>query len=95
MAAKYNFIDRNRRPADLEVVLSFICPHTKKSYVLVKNKTKIFSANSKYENLDIMEISSHTGNNLTLRAVASNEWDIVKDFFYKNICGRIKSNVAY
>lgn len=90
-----NFIDVNRNSANLELVVSFICPETKKSYVVVSNKEKIFDQYSKYENLDMLEIYSHTGNNIVLKPVEKSEWNTAKDFFYKNVCGRIKTDTVY
>ena len=93
--AKNSFIDLNRNSLGLELVLSFICPETKKCYVVISNSNKIFDPSSKYENLDVLEVASHTGSNIVLRPVPPQEWNIVKEFFYQNICGSIKSNVVY
>ena len=93
--AKNVFIDINRNPLNLELVLSFICPITQKAYVLVDNKNKVFSPLSKYENLDMLEINTHTGNNIILKQIEASEWDVVQDFFYKNICGRVKTDTIY
>ncbi len=89
------FIDLNRGEANLELVVSFICPETKKSYVVVSNRNKIFDKSSKYENLDVFEINSHTGNNIVLKNVESSEWNTVKNFFFKEICGRIQTGTVY
>jgi hypothetical protein len=92
---KNSFIDMNRNSLNIDLVLSFICPETKKCYAVINNGNKIFDKSSKYENLDVLEIASHVGNNIMLKPVEPSEWGTVKDFFYQNICGNIKSNVVY
>lgn len=93
--AKNNFIDMNRNSLDLNLVLSFICPDTKKCYAVISNENKIFDKSSKYENLDVLEVASHNGNNMVLKAVNADEWPVVKDFIFNKICSNIKSDVVY
>ena len=84
------FLDIDNNELNLKFVASFFCSQTKKSYVIIDNQEKIFSSNSSYNNLDVLEIESFSGKDIKLKEIPEEEWEIVKNFMYENIFGKIK-----
>ncbi len=87
----YLFFDMDNNSLDLRLIASFNCPATKKNYVIVDNQNKIFNSSSNYNNLDVLEIASFTGNDIKLREIPEEEWENVKNFIYEAIFGKIKT----
>lgn len=84
------FLDTDNNELNLKLIASFFCSQTKKSYVIIDNQEKIFSSNSSYNNLDVLEIASFSGKDIKLKEIQDDEWEIVKNFIYENIFGKIK-----
>ena len=87
----YLFFDMENNSLNLRLIASFNCPSTKKNYVIIDNQNKIFNSSSNYNNLDVLEIASFTGNDLKLKEIPEEEWQSVKNFIYEGIFGKIKT----
>ncbi len=87
----YVFFNLNNEQLNLKLIISFYMTSTQKTYVVVDNQNKIFNSASNYNNLDVFEISSFSGNNIILSNISENEWTIVKNFMYDNIFAKIRT----
>lgn len=83
------FYDKENNELDIKLILSFTCPDTKKNYVIIDNQEKIFNKFSNYNNLDIFEITSHSGNDIKIQKIPDEEWPVVQNFVFNTICNRI------
>lgn len=68
----------DKKLQNMSLVFSFICNETGKSYVAINNKNDIFEANSRYANLDILEIIKEKGSTVYVSDIPDKDWDIVK-----------------
>ena len=87
----YLFFDIENNSLNLRLIASFSCPTTKKNYVIIDNQNKIFNNSSNYNNLDVLEIASFTGNDIKLKEIPEEDWQSVKNFIYEQICAKIKT----
>ena len=69
-------IDKER--LDMDLIFSFTCQETGKNYVAINNNDDIFEQNSRYANLDILEIIKEKGNTVYVSDIPDDEWDLVK-----------------
>jgi uncharacterized protein YrzB (UPF0473 family) len=86
------FFDKNNNKLNINLVLSFSCPETKKDYVIINNQEKLFNSASNYNNLEILEMASHSGSNIKLQEIPDSDWQAVQNFVFENICGKIKTS---
>lgn len=63
---------------NMEIIFSFTCNENGKNYVAINNKNYIFEDNSRYANLDILEIVKEKGSTIYVSDIPDEEWDIVK-----------------
>ncbi len=63
---------------NMEVIFSFTCTENGKNYVAINNKNYIFEDNSRYANLDILEIIKEKGNTIYISDIPDEDWDTVK-----------------
>ena len=55
-------INTKKEPLNMELLFSFTCKTNGKNYVAINNKDDIFEPNSRYANLDILEIVEERAN---------------------------------
>ena len=75
---KITIIDNNGNIIDAEFILSFHCKSTLKNYIVIDNKNKIFEKNSKYNNLDILEITKESASEIFVSNIPDSDWNEVK-----------------
>lgn len=75
---KIRILNAEGKPLNMELSFSFNCKENGKTYVAINNKEEIFEKNSRYANLDILEIIKEKGNAIYVTDIKDEEWDIVK-----------------
>lgn len=73
-----SIINVKKEPLNMEFLFAFTCKTNSKNYVVINNKDDIFEANSRYANLDILEIVETRGTILIVSSIPENEWPEVK-----------------
>lgn len=73
-----------------DVVAVFTCAKNNKEYVALNNGDLVFSQDSSYNNLDILEIIKEENNTFFVSNIPDNEWDAVKDTLINEIFAKIK-----
>ena len=63
---------------DMDFLFAFTCKSNGKNYAVINNHEEIFENNSRYANLDILEIIETRGTILIASAIPENEWPEVK-----------------
>ena len=61
-------------------------------YIAIDNSDLVFSENSSYNNLDILEITKEENNKYFVSNIPENEWEAVKNTMIQEIFSKIKSN---
>ncbi len=77
--------DMHGNEVNAKLIFSFICPETQKKYIAIDYKKQIFEKNSKYNNLDILEVVKEARNKVLVTNINENEWDIVRDSLQNRI----------
>ena len=70
--------NQNLEELSVELIFSFFCKETQKSYVAVDNKKKLFEDNSTYNNLDILEIKKQDSKHVLVSNIPESDWEAVK-----------------
>lgn len=73
-----------------DVVAVFTCAENNKEYVALNNGDLVFSKDSSYNNLDILEVIKEENNTFFVSNIPDNEWDAVKDTLINEIFAKIK-----
>lgn len=68
----------DKKVLNIDLVFSFTCPENGKNYVAINNNDDIFEKNSRYANLDILEIIKENGHTIYVSDIPDNDWDLVK-----------------
>lgn len=66
----------NRINANL--IFSFFCKETQKKYIAIDYQKQVFEKNSRYSNLDILEVLKEEKNRVFVSNIKENEWELVK-----------------
>lgn len=61
-----------------------------KTFVAVNNGDLVFSDDSSYNNLDILELVKEDGNNFYVTDVKQEDWDLVKQAIIDELLSKIK-----
>lgn len=75
---KITIIDNNGNIVNANTILSFHCKSTLKNYIVLDNKKDIFEKQSKYNNLDILEITKENSNEIHVANIPEEDWGKVK-----------------
>ncbi len=89
---KSSIVNYLGRPFKADLVFAFTCEETGKNYVALNNGDLVFSKNSSYNNLDILEIVKEDKNEYTVSNIPDNEWEAVQNTMINEIFGKIQSN---
>lgn len=74
---------------DMNVVFSFTCKENGKNYVAINNKDDIFEKNSRYANLDILEIIKVTAKAVYVTDIPKEDWNTVKHTLQYNVFAKM------
>lgn len=80
------------KPITADLVFSFTCEETGKNYVAVNNGDLVFSQNSSYNNLDILEIIKEQANRCYVGNIPERDWEAVQETMLNKIFAKIKLN---
>jgi len=74
---------------NMDIIFSFTCKDNSKNYVAINNKNYIFEKNSRYANLDILEIIKITQKAIYVSDIPVNEWNTVKRALQYNVFAKM------
>lgn len=74
---------------NMEIIFSFTCKENGKNYVALDNKDDIFEKNSRYANLDILEIIKVTTKVIYVSDISQDEWPLVKKALQYNVFAKM------
>ncbi len=79
------------KPIKADLIFAFSCPENEKNYIALNNGDLVFSENSSYNNLDILEIVSEENNEYIVTTILDDDWEIVQKTMIDEIFSKIKS----
>lgn len=82
--------DMHGNEINAKLIFSFICTETQKKYIAIDYQKQIFEKNSKYSNLDILEVVKEAKNKVLVTNINEDEWDTVKKSLQYKIFSAIK-----
>lgn len=88
---KIRILDVNGNTLDMNLSFSFNCKENGKTYVAINNNDEIFEKNSRYANLDILEIVKEKGNAIYITDIKDEDWDIVKKALQFNVFAKMNN----
>lgn len=74
---------------NMELLFSFTCKANGKNYVALNNKNDIFETNSRYANLDILEIVEERSSAVIVSSIPEDEWPVVKQALQFNVFAKM------
>lgn len=77
---------------DIDIIFSFTCKENGKNYVALNNNDEIFEKNSRYANLDILEIIKVTSKAIYVSDIPKEDWSIVKNALQYNVFSKMGRN---
>lgn len=81
----------NGEKLDMELLFSFNCKENGKNYVAINNNNDIFEANSRYANIDILEIIKEKGNVIYVTDIKDEDWENVKHALQFNVFAKMNN----
>lgn len=88
---KIRIFNSNSERLDMELLFSFVCKENGKTYVALNNNDEIFEKNSRYANLDILEIIKEKGNAIYVSDIKDEDWDTVKHALQFNVFAKMNN----
>lgn len=88
---KIRILNINGEKLDMDLSFSFTCKENGKNYVAINNKDEIFEKNSRYANLDILEIVKEKGNAIYVTDIKDEDWDKVKHALQFNVFAKMNN----
>ena len=82
-------INTKKEPLNMELLFSVTCKTNGKNYVAINNKDDIFEPNSRYANLDILEIVEERANAVIVSSIPEEEWQTVKQALQFNVFAKM------
>ena len=82
-------LNKHGEVLNMELVFSFTCQDNKKNYIALNNKYDIFEPNSRYDNIDIFEISQVKGKYIYVSDIPSADWNLVKKALQFNVFAKM------
>ncbi len=74
---------------DMDLIFSFTCKENGKNYVAINNNDEIFEQNSRYANLDILEIVKVTTKAIYVTDIPTEDWEAVKKALQYNVFSKM------
>lgn len=88
---KILFYNYQGKPIKADLVFAFDCKETGKKYIAINNSDLVFSENSSYNNLDILEIVREQADRCYVANPPAEEWEAIQESMLNNIFAKIKS----
>lgn len=88
---KIRILNANGEELNMYLSFSFTCKENGKNYVAINNKDEIFEKNSRYANLDILEIIKEKGNAIYVTDIKDEDWDTVKRALQFNVFAKMNN----
>lgn len=73
-----------------DFIFALTVPALNKTYVALNNGDLVFSEDSSYNNLDILELVKEDGNNFYVTDTKEEDWDLVKQAIIDDLLSKIK-----
>lgn len=86
---KFLIKDIKGNPISAKLILVFFSEETQKHYVVLNNDSKIFSEDSSYNNLDVLEIVKEEKKSIYVSDIPDNEWQTVNETMIREIFSKI------
>lgn len=88
---KIKILNTKEEYLDMELIFSFNCKENEKNYVAINNNDEVFEKNSRYANLDILEIVKERGNTIYVTDIPDEDWDTVKRALQYNVFAKMQN----
>lgn len=88
---KILFYNYQGKPIKADLVFSFPCKETGKNYIAINNGDLVFSQDSSYNNLDILEVIKEQAGRCYVRNIPEQDWEIVQEAMLNNIFAKIRT----
>lgn len=88
---KISIINYKGIPQKADLVLAFTCENGK-NYVAINNGDIVFSQNSAYNNLDILEVVKEDKDEYYVSNVLDEDWEAVQNTMINEFFSKIKSD---
>jgi hypothetical protein len=75
---KIPIFDYRGSPIKANLIAAFTSPETHKTYVIIDNSDLVFSENSSFNNLDVLEVVKEERNEYYLSNIPDSDWDGVQ-----------------
>lgn len=79
------------KPIKADLVLAFSCAETGKNYIALNNGDLVFSEDSSYNNLDILEIVKEVNGKFVVSNIPDEDWEAVKQTLIDEVFAKIKA----
>ena len=89
---KPSIINYQGKSIEAELILAFTCKQNGKNYIAINNGDLVFSKNSSYNNLDILEVISEDNNEYHVSNILDEDWEAVQNTMITEIFAKIKSD---
>lgn len=86
---KIRILDTDGNALNMNLSFSFYCKENGKNYVAINNNDEIFEKNSRYANLDILEIVKEKGNAIYVTDIKEEDWNTVKQALQFNVFAKM------
>lgn len=88
---KILFYNYQGKPIKADLVFAFPCKETGKNYIAINNGDLVFSQDSSYNNLDILEVIKEQAGRCYVRNISEQDWEIVQEAMLNNIFAKIRT----
>lgn len=88
---KILFYNYQGKPIKADLVFAFPCKETGKNYIAINNGDLVFSQDSSYNNLDILEVIKEQAGRCYVRNIPEEDWEIVQEAMLNNIFAKIRT----
>lgn len=89
---KASIFNYQGKPIKADLVFAFSCKETGKNYVALNNGDLVFSENSSYNNLDILEVIQEDRNEYIVTNIPDSDWESVQNTMIDEVFSKIQSN---
>ena len=73
-----------------DFIFALTVPELNKTFVGLNNSDLVFSDDSSYNNIDILELVKEDGNNFYITDIKDEDWDLVKQTVINELLSKIK-----
>ncbi len=86
---KIQVLDRDGNELNMELIFSFVCKETGKNYVALYNNDSVFEKNSRFANIDILEMIQVKSRYIYVSTIPDEDWDTVKHCLQFNVFSKM------